>query len=657
MKRNNNRFYANVTLIIVMLALLAAPTQAKQSILYGGGPLYSYAATHRDMIRASGFTTIVLWTIHVHEDGDLVLNDKKLVDDGVYVGRAEWPGEVAAFKTGNTSVKRIEIAIGSWGVPDFERIESFIDAEGTGPGSTLYQNFLALRNAVPAIDAVSYDDESNYDVDSTVTLSHMLNDLGYKISLCPYTYSSFWSSVYSTVDNQRPGIIDRVDLQCYAGGGGNNPGTWNNYFGGLKVSPGMWCYPTGNPPSQVQSQMTSWNNSYTIAGGFMWLLDDMLPHQGTYAVADYATAINNALSIDPSIDPVVTLYQHCPYGGWTADLGIGAHTTSDIVLAGGIDNDASSIQINPGYQVTFYDGDNFTGETLVKTANDTCLVDEGWNDRVSSIIVEINPSPVGYWQFNDPGDTTADDASDNGYDGTLTNMDISSWTLGKQCTGLAFDGVDDYVEIPGFKGITGQNSRTCTAWIKTSTTSGEILTWGQEYNGGRWIIRVNEGGQLRAEVQGGNIIGSTLINDGTWHHIAVVLENDNSPAIEEAKLYVDGQLEIISASVTEPINTGFAENVLIGTYFAANNPRWFNGLIDEVRIYGRAVNAGEIQDMYQQYALISDVEPDGDVDLNDFAAFANNWENSTGCDGDLTCDCIVDMDDLMFFIDEWLRSL
>ncbi len=391
-------------------------------------------------------------------------------------------------------------------------------------------------------------------------------------------------------------------------------------------------------------------------------LSDIQPYQaGYYTVIHTSTGgIESFTAFHINVPAVLTMYQHIDYNeasiGWVAQYGVGAYTTADIIAAGGLSNDMTSFKIAPGYTVTFYDGDNFTGDTLVKTANET-YVGNTWNDRISSMIIEGELSPAAHWQFNDGGDTTADDASGNAHDGTLTNMDISSWTLGKQCTGLAFDGVDDYVEIPGFKGITGQNSRTCTAWIKTSTTSGEILTWGQEYNGGRWIIRVNEGGQLRAEVQGGNIIGSTLINDGIWHHIAMVLENDNSPAIEEAKLYVDGQLEIISSTTTEPVNTGFDENVLIGTYFAANNPRWFNGLIDEVRIYDRAVSDEKIYQMYTEHALMSDSEPDGDVDLNDFAAFANNWENSTGCEGDLTCDCIVDMDDLMFFIDEWLRSL
>jgi len=103
--------------------LLSLSAGAKESILYGGGPFYSGAVSNLNNIRNSGFTTLILWTIHVHSDGDLVLNDVKLIDDGVYVGKSSWPDEVLAFKSGNTSVRRIEIAIGSWGVPDFETME------------------------------------------------------------------------------------------------------------------------------------------------------------------------------------------------------------------------------------------------------------------------------------------------------------------------------------------------------------------------------------------------------------------------------------------------------------------------------------------------------------------------------------------------------
>ena len=82
----------------VLLVLAAPPAVGRQSVLYGGGPLYADAAAHRGLIRGSGFTTLVIWTVHVEADGDLVLNNHKIVDDGAYVGRADWPAEVAAFK-------------------------------------------------------------------------------------------------------------------------------------------------------------------------------------------------------------------------------------------------------------------------------------------------------------------------------------------------------------------------------------------------------------------------------------------------------------------------------------------------------------------------------------------------------------------------------
>ena len=152
----------------------------------------------------------------------------------------------------------------------------------------------------------------------------------------------------------------------------------------------------------------------------------------------------------------------------------------------------------------------------------------------------------------------------------------------------------------GYKGITGSASRTCCAWIKTTAVSREILTWGSEpSSGARWIVRVNEGGQLRAEVQGGNIIGTTPINDGDWHHIAVVLEDDGSADITEARLYVDGWPEAISASVDEPVRTSLdaaARNVRIGAY---GTGRCFQGLIDEVRIYDVALSGQEIQSLSQ----------------------------------------------------------
>ena len=652
----------NIAFIYLAMLLIGIGTlevHAKQSVLYGGGPLYSNAAAHRDMIRASGFTTIILWTIHVYSDGDLVLNDHKIIDNGVYVGRSAWPAEVAAFKTGDTSVNRIEIAVGSWGVQDFERIQSLIEAEGTGPTSTLYKNFQTLKNVIPAIDAVSFDDESNYHVNSTVEFAVMLSDLGYKVTLCPYTRSTFWRNVYNSVNSQRPGTIDRIDLQCYAGGANNNPGTWNNYFPGLKVTPGLWCYPNspnGYTPSQVEAKMSEWRGTHDIAGGFMWLLDDMLPHQGTYPVSAYGRAINDALAINTHRSEVLTLFQHINFTGWLADFTVGSYTAANIIAAGGLNNDASSLIIKPGYQVTFFEHDNFQGASLVKTATDSTLVDDGWNDRVSSMIIEGIQDPVLYLPMNDNGGAAAADVSPYARHGNLIAMDENSWVTGKQCGGLYFDGIDDRVTIPGFKGISGGLSRTCTAWIKTTKASGDIMTWGHAASGTKWIVRINETGSLRAQVQGGFIYGITPVNDGQWHHIAVVLENDDTPNISEVVLYVNGRPDVPEAILSHPINTADTLDVALGVDPLVGT-RYFQGRMDEVRVYSRALSNTEVWHLYAADALAGDILSDGVVDIADFLYLAETWLSSHDGAADLTCDGIVDLADFAILAEEWLRSL
>ncbi len=648
-----------IPVYLIVLLFTLTSVQAKESIIYGGGPFYSNAAEHLDTIRNSGFTTVMLWTIHVHSDGDLVYNEPKLVDNGVYVGDPDWPAQVHAFKEGQTSVRRIEIAIGAWGSGAFENIKNLIAAEGTGPDSTLYKNFKVLKDTIPAIDGISYDDEVTYDVDSSVAFAVMLYDLGFKVTLCPYTRSSYWSDVFSQTNAQRPGAIDRIDLQCYAGGAYNSPGTWNNYFGGLHVTPGLWCYSNGQNPSGVQSQMTSWNNSYNIAGGFMWLFDDMLNYQNTYPVADYAAAINNALSIDITEQTVVTLYQHCPlYDGWSAEMGIGAYTTADIIAAGGKDNDASSLAICPGFKVTLFDADNFEGNSIVLRQDVDCLVDAGWNDILSSMIIEPISEPVGYWKLNEGSGDVIADHGDLGFDGTIYNMQEDGWTKGKQCGGLNFDGNDDYVEINNFKGISGKSSRTCMAWIKTSTSQPSVITaWGNELNGEKWMFRINSDGTFGVGIWGGSINSETTVNDGQWHHVAVVLNNSGNPSVKDIIFYHNGKQVNSFSNNNASINTSMLSNATLGA-FSWQGSMWhlFNGVIDEIKVYSRALNADEILQVFNEYALNGDFSSNGQIDLDDFSVLAFNWQNDDVCDIDLTCDCSINIDDLTVLVDQWLQN-
>lgn len=201
-----------------------------------------------------------------------------------------------------------------------------------------------------------------------------------------------------------------------------------------------------------------------------------------------------------------------------------------------------------------------------------------------------------YWQLDETSGPTADDSSAYGRAGALLNMDDSDWVTGRFGNALEFDGIDDRVQVFGYKGIGGGRSRTVCAWIKTTDTDGEIISWGPKGLGGRWVLLTQADGYLRLEVGGGAFVGSTFVCDGLWHHVAAVLENDGSPNVDEIKLYVDGATDDPTSAGDRQINTvtdpSVAPDVKIGLW--GGGERFFEGLIDEVRIYDRALNAEEI---------------------------------------------------------------
>ncbi|WP_344821290.1 carbohydrate-binding protein [Aquimarina gracilis] len=90
----------------------------------------------------------------------------------------------------------------------------------------------------------------------------------------------------------------------------------------------------------------------------------------------------------------VTLFQHCDYDGYAVSLNEGSYTMSQLQALGFVDNDISSIQVQDGYQITIYEHDNFTGASLTMTANDDCLVNEGFNDIMSSAKVSKTTTPL-----------------------------------------------------------------------------------------------------------------------------------------------------------------------------------------------------------------------------------------------------------------------
>ena len=88
----------------------------------------------------------------------------------------------------------------------------------------------------------------------------------------------------------------------------------------------------------------------------------------------------------------ITVFQHTIYGGYAVTLPVGDYSTAGLSERGALNNDISSLRVPAGCSVTLYDGDNFSGITLTKNADDPSLVDDptnggNWNDLMSSVRV------------------------------------------------------------------------------------------------------------------------------------------------------------------------------------------------------------------------------------------------------------------------------
>ena len=235
-----------------------------------------------------------------------------------------------------------------------------------------------------------------------------------------------------------------------------------------------------------------------------------------------------------------------------------------------------------------------------------------------------DPNLVGWWKLDEGQYATALDVSGNNRHGAI-NGD-PQWTDGYELSGLEFDGAGDYVNINGYKGITAvdgvQQPFTIACWIKT-TGDGEMVTWGSSPAGQRLSFRL-DGGNLRTEHGSGNLIGNTPVNDGRWHHVALVVAEGAALQVPQTLLYVDGRADLTFSGSDTAYNLTADTDVSIGRR-ATSNDRFFPGSMDDVRIYDKALTAEEIgQVMLGDIRLAAGPEPDREalVDVRDVSSLS-----------------------------------
>ncbi len=190
---------------------------------------------------------------------------------------------------------------------------------------------------------------------------------------------------------------------------------------------------------------------------------------------------------------------------------------------------------------------------------------------------------VGHWKFNEKSGTVANDSSRYHNTGTLTGG--PKW--GEK--GIIFDGVDDCVRIP-YNNIGG--TLTYSLWTKSSISGGGYRMF--SYMSTLLQLAGNDITFFPNTISGSITTKPyTVVND-VWYNIIITHTGTTT------EIFVNGVS--LGSNVDQAINTVDGNTNVIGAYFTMGN--YYNGSIDEVRIYNRALSADEIKRLYERTRIL-----------------------------------------------------
>lgn len=200
---------------------------------------------------------------------------------------------------------------------------------------------------------------------------------------------------------------------------------------------------------------------------------------------------------------------------------------------------------------------------------------------------------VSYWKLDEGTGTTATD-SQGSNNGTISG---ASWTSGKINYGLEFDGTDDYVDLPDLNPDWSNGFSVC-AWVFYDSFKNwsRIIDFGQGQNNDNIVfaneltgddlvlsIRINDSTEARIDAD-------NVLETGKWMFLCGTVDGSNN-----GKIYKNGVL-VKSGTVYTPQNLNRTYNYIGRSNWSADSN--FDGKIDEVQIYNRALDANEVYKHY-----------------------------------------------------------
>ena len=262
--------------------------------------------------------------------------------------------------------------------------------------------------------------------------------------------------------------------------------------------------------------------------------------------------------------------------------------------------------------------------------SDLNIMAEQW---LSTRIDTLDDGLMGYWNFDEGQGSVAYDLSGGGHDASIYGAVFTD--DGISGSALSFDGVNDYVNTFLDVSWSDQLSSTISLWINPQSSTEFQGLLGKGAAGGygsmnwEWGITQDDNTSFvfqyfdiygRGEIT--SVVPITSLNQ--WHNF-IITYNASS---HQARFYLNGEF-IESITNADPLQDRTTPMLIGHAYRTQGNNYYYNGLIDEVRVYNRPISESEARSLYLQPSgtgkQVADLNDDTKVNILDLGILAIQW--------------------------------
>jgi hypothetical protein len=223
--------------------------------------------------------------------------------------------------------------------------------------------------------------------------------------------------------------------------------------------------------------------------------------------------------------------------------------------------------------------------------------------------VNLDSLLVGYWPFHG----NANDETGNADDGIVHGAVLTSDRFGHENSAYLFDGSDDYIDCGNNSSLSISKSISICAWIKSDYVNNYVATKWKTESGweGSWRFYSNQFAVTHNGWDHYGIHANDTIDHDDFNLIVGIYDYD----IDSMKFYLNGLLSNQIAGVGGTMYVSNARLFIGGSIWYANgwHESYFNGVIDDIRIYSRAITPEEIDSLYsdRNVSSIDDIHNQG----------------------------------------------